>query len=50
MQLAEMYEAQGKPEEAKKIYAKLKDKDAKSAVGMMAAQKLNPSAAPAMQQ
>jgi len=50
MQLAEMYEAQGKPEEAKKIYAKLKDKDGKSAVGMMAAQKLNPSAAPAMQQ
>jgi tetratricopeptide (TPR) repeat protein len=50
LQLAEMYESQGKPEDAKKIYAKLKDKDGKSAVGMLAAQKLNPSAAPAMQQ
>jgi len=48
--LAEMYEAQGKPEEAKKIYAKLKDKNEKSAVGMIAAQKLNPSAAPAAPQ
>jgi tetratricopeptide (TPR) repeat protein len=50
LQLAEMYEAQGKPEEAKKIYAKLKDKNEKSAVGMIAAQKLNPSAAPAAPQ
>jgi tetratricopeptide (TPR) repeat protein len=48
LQLAEMYETQGKPEEAKKIYAKLKDKDGKSAVGLLAAQKLNPSAAPAV--
>ena len=47
LQLAELYESQGKPEDAKKIYAKLKDKDAKSAVGLLAAQKLNPSAAPA---
>jgi tetratricopeptide (TPR) repeat protein len=44
LQLAELYESQGKPEEAKKIYAKLKDKDGKSAAGMLAAQKLNPSA------
>jgi hypothetical protein len=42
-----MYESQGKTEDAKKIYAKLKDKDGKSAVGLLAAQKLNPSAAPA---
>lgn len=47
LQLAEMYEAQGKSEEAKKIYAQLKDKDGKSAVGMLAAQKLNPAASPA---
>jgi tetratricopeptide (TPR) repeat protein len=50
LQLAEMYEAQGKPEEAKKIYAKLKDKDEKGTVGMLAAQKLNPAAAPAVPQ
>jgi len=50
LQLAEMYEAQGKPEEAKKIYAKLKDKDDKGTVGMIAAQKLNPAAAPAVPQ
>lgn len=49
LQLAEMYESQGKPEDAKKIYARLKDKDGKSAAGMLAAQKLNPSASPAMQ-
>lgn len=48
LQLAEMYETQGKPEEAKKIYARLKDKDGKSAVGMLAAQKLNPTASPAV--
>jgi tetratricopeptide (TPR) repeat protein len=50
LQLAELYETQGKPEDAKKIYAKLKDKDGKSAAGLLAAQKLNPSAAAAMQQ
>ncbi|MEO8737247.1 MAG: tetratricopeptide repeat protein [Edaphobacter sp.] len=50
LQLAELYESQGKPEEAKKIYAKLKDKDSKSAAGMLAAQKLNPSATPAVPQ
>ena len=50
LQLAELYETQGKPEEAKKIYAKLKDKDGKSAAGLLAAQKLNPSVAAAVQQ
>jgi tetratricopeptide (TPR) repeat protein len=48
LQLAEMYENHGKPEAAKKIYAKLKD--GKSAAGQLAAQKLNPSTAPAPQQ
>jgi thioredoxin-like negative regulator of GroEL len=43
LQLAELYEAQGKPELAKKIYAQLKDKDAKGAAGSLAAQKLNPA-------
>lgn len=50
LQLAELYESQNKPEDAKKIYARLKDKDGKSAVGLLAAQKLNPSAAPAVPQ
>ena len=48
LQLAELYEAQGKPDEAKRVYAQLKDKDAKGAAGMIAAQKLNPSATPAV--
>lgn len=46
LQLAELYEAQGKGDAARKIYAQLKDKDAKGPAGMLAAQKLNPSAAP----
>ncbi len=46
LQLAELYESEGKPDQARKIYAELKDKDAKSAAGTIAAQKLNPSAAP----
>ena len=51
LQLAELYESQGKPDAAKKIYAQLKDKDAKGPAGMLAAQKLNPAAAgPAVQQ
>ena len=45
LQLADMYMAEGKSDEARKIYAQLKDKDAKSAAGLIAAQKLNPSAA-----
>ncbi len=45
LQLAELYESEGKPEEARKVYAALKDKDGKSAAGVIAAQKLNPGAA-----
>lgn len=45
LQLADLYEAQNKPEMAKKIYAQLKDKDAKGQAGMIAAQKLNPAQA-----
>jgi len=45
LQIAEVYESQGKPDAAKKIYAQLKDKDAKGPAGMIAAQKLNPAAA-----
>ena len=45
LQLADLYEAQNKPELAKKIYATLKDKDAKGPAGMIAAQKLNPAPA-----
>jgi tetratricopeptide (TPR) repeat protein len=50
IQLAEMYESQNKPDEAKKIYAKLKDqdKDAKGKagpIGALAAEKLNPQPA-----
>lgn len=47
LQLAELYTAEGKPDEARRVYAQLKDKDAKGPAGMIAAQKLNPSAAPA---
>lgn len=45
LQLADLYEAENKPELAKKIYATLKDKDAKGPAGMIAAQKLNPAPA-----
>jgi tetratricopeptide (TPR) repeat protein len=45
LQLAGLYESQNKPEEAKKIYAQLKDKDAKGPAGLIAAQKLNPAPA-----
>jgi predicted negative regulator of RcsB-dependent stress response len=45
LQLAELYGDENKPEAARKIYAQLKDKDPKSAAGVMAAQKLNPNAA-----
>jgi hypothetical protein len=45
LQLAELYESQGQADAAKKIYAQLKDKDAKGAAGMIAAQKLNPAPA-----
>ena len=49
LQLADLYMGENKPEEARKIYAELKDKDGKSAAGVIAAQKLNPAAAPAPQ-
>jgi predicted negative regulator of RcsB-dependent stress response len=45
LQLADLYEAENKPDMAKKIYATLKDKDAKGPAGMIAAQKLNPAPA-----
>jgi tetratricopeptide (TPR) repeat protein len=44
LQLAALYEAKGDTAAARKIYDQLKDKDAKSAAGMIAAQKLNPTA------
>ena len=47
IQLAELYTAEGKVDQARKIYAQLKDQDAKSVVGVIAAQKLNPAAAAA---
>ena len=46
LQLAELYESENKVDQARKIYAELKDKDSKGAAGVIAAQKLNPSAAP----
>ena len=45
LQLADLYQGENKPELAKKIYATLKDKDAKGPAGMIAAQKLNPAPA-----
>jgi len=45
--LADVYNAEGKTDDAKKIYASLKDKDAKGPAGEIAAEKLNPQAAPA---
>lgn len=50
LQLADLYASEGKTEQARVIYAQLKDKDAKGAAGLIAAQKLNPSAAPAAPQ
>ena len=43
LQLAEMYEADGKSADAKKIYAEIKDKDPKSAAAQLASEKLNPA-------
>jgi tetratricopeptide (TPR) repeat protein len=45
LQLADLYTAEGKPAEANKIYADLKDKDAKGPAGQIAAEKLNPAPA-----
>lgn len=42
--LADLYTSEGKTDEAKKIYASLKDKDSKGPAGEIAAQKLNPAA------
>ena len=46
LQLADIYTSQGKLDQAHKIYAQLKDKDPKSAAGIVAGKKLNPNAAP----
>ncbi|WP_425358497.1 coatomer subunit epsilon [Terriglobus roseus] len=45
LELADMYEANGKQAEAKKIYAQIKDKDPKSASAEIATQKLSGPAA-----
>ncbi|HEV2646976.1 MAG TPA: tetratricopeptide repeat protein [Acidobacteriaceae bacterium] len=45
LQLADVYQAEGNVAESKKQLADLKDKDAKGPAGMIAAQKLNPTAA-----
>ena len=50
LQLADLYQLEGKADDAKKIYANLKDKDPKGAAGMAAAEKLNPTSAPALPQ
>lgn len=50
LQLADLYQSEGKVEEARKVYATLKDKDAKGPAGMLAAQKLNPAAPGQIQQ
>ncbi len=49
LQLAELYQGENKPDAARKIYAQLKDKDAKGPAGVIAAQKLDPKAAPVQQ-
>jgi tetratricopeptide (TPR) repeat protein len=46
LQLAALYNDEGKPDLAKKVYANLKDKDAKGAAGAIAAEKLNPAPTP----
>lgn len=45
LQLAELYQAENKPDAAKKVLADLKDKDPKGPAGLLAAQRLNPQAA-----
>lgn len=47
LQLAALYESMGRNDDAKKIYAALKDSDAKGAAGEIAAQKLNGDQQPA---
>jgi tetratricopeptide (TPR) repeat protein len=48
LQLADLYQLEGKADDANKIYANLKDKDPKGAAGMAAAEKLNSASAPAL--
>jgi tetratricopeptide (TPR) repeat protein len=45
LQLADLYQVEGKADVAKKIYASLKDKDAKGPAGEIAGEKLNPEPA-----
>ena len=45
LQLASLYETT-KPEEAKRLYAEIKDKDKTTAAGQIAAQKLQGGTAP----
>lgn len=47
LQLADLYQSEGKADEARKVYADLKDKDPKGVAGMTAAEKLNPASASA---
>jgi tetratricopeptide (TPR) repeat protein len=50
LQLADTYESEGKADDARKIYASLKDKDPKGPAGIAAAGKLNPTSGPALPQ
>ena len=50
LQLADLYQSEGKADDAKKIYANLKDKDPKGRGRQTAAEKLNPTSAPALPQ
>jgi predicted negative regulator of RcsB-dependent stress response len=43
LQLADLYIAEGKTEDARKVYADLQDKDPKGAAGAIAKEKLNPA-------
>jgi predicted Zn-dependent protease len=43
--LADLYNAEGKPQDAKKVYAELKDKDPKDPAAQIATQRLNPAPA-----
>jgi predicted negative regulator of RcsB-dependent stress response len=50
LSLADLYTAEGKAADAKTIYATVKQDDAKGPAGAIAAEKLNPGAAPQMPQ
>jgi predicted negative regulator of RcsB-dependent stress response len=43
LQLGELYQSEGKADDARKVYASLQDKDAKGAAGAIAKEKLNPA-------